>query len=540
MANVLNMAVQTTIITLWRRGWSQRRIARDTGISRATVARYVALARGGYQPGHPGADSNCAISTTGSNGSEGDLSTAEQPKEEAAEGPIPRVGRQSLCDPFRTIIETKLEAGLTAMRIWQDLTCEHGFPGGYESVKRFCFLMKQGTPLPFRRMECRPGEEAQIDFGTGALVVTPDGQPLPFGIKTRRRKTHVIRVVLSHSRKAYSEVVYRQTSDAFIQCIENAFHHFGGVPQTIVIDNLKAAVTKADWFDPEINPKFQSFCQHYGTAVLPTKPYTPRHKGKTERGVAYVQDNALKDRTFSSLVEQNRHLQTWESQVADLRIHGTTRKQVRKAFEETEKPALLSLPRNRFAIFHEVKRTVNRDGHIEVDKAYYSAPPEYMGRQLWVRWDARTVRMFNHRFEQVGLHAKLGPGQFATDDKHISKRKRSGVEKGSKYLLEKADVIGRQSGLWAQHLIEARGVEGIRPLIGFLGLAKKYDSRRIESACEVALTYGAYRLRTIRELIKRQGDRQQQFEFITEHPIIRQLSEYGDLIHTAFTKEKQV
>ena len=112
----------------------------------------------------------------------------------------------------------------------------------------------------------------------------------------KRQRTHVFRIVLSHSRKAYSEAVPRQTTDAFIGCLENAFHYFGGVPRTLVIDNLKAAVTKADWFNPELHPKITAFCQHYGTVVLPTKPYTPRHKGKVERGVDYVQENALKGR----------------------------------------------------------------------------------------------------------------------------------------------------------------------------------------------------------------------------------------------------
>ena len=95
-------------------------------------------------------------------------------------------------------------------------------------------------------MECGPGEEAQVDFGTGAPVVGPGG---------KRRKTHVFRVVLSHSRKGYSEVVYRQTTESFVRCLENAFWHFGGVPQRVVLDNLRAAVTKADWFEPELNPQ---------------------------------------------------------------------------------------------------------------------------------------------------------------------------------------------------------------------------------------------------------------------------------------------
>jgi len=449
-------------------------------------------------------------------------------------------GPASKCEPFRDQIIQALDKGLSKQRIWQDLRDDHDFDGGYDSVKRFVRRLAVNTDLPFRRMECEPGAEAQIDFGTGAPVVIPDDKSLRPGFKTRRRKTHVFRIVLSHSRKAYSEVVYRQTTDAFIRCIENAFHHFGGVPQTLVIDNLKAAVTRADWFDPELNPKIQSFCRHYGTVILPTRPRMPRHKGKTERGIDYVQENALKGRRFASLADQNRHLLEWEQRVADTRIHGTTRKQVKKAFEEIEKPALLALPTDRFPCFHEAKRKVNRDGHIEVDKAYYSVPPEYLTWQVWVRWDGRTVRVFNHRFEQIAYHLKREPGRFSTQDPHIPRQKRSGIERGTTYLLNKAGSIGTQAGRWAEQLIECRGVEGVRPLMGLLNLANKYDSQQIEQACEAALTHGAYRLRTIRELIKRQGDRQEQFAFIQEHPIIRSLSDYDEWVHAALTKERAV
>ena len=383
-------------------------------------------------------------------------------------------------------------------------------------------------------MECAPGEQAQVDFGTGAPVIIPEGQPLPVGVKSRRRKTHVFRIVLSHSRKAYSEVVYRQTAEQFIRCLENAFWHFGGVPRTLVIDNLKAAVTKADWFDPELTPKIQSFCKHYGTVILPTRPRMPRHKGKVERLVGYVQDNALKGRKFPSLADQNRHLLEWERRVADTRIHGTTQKQVKKCFEEVERPALLPLPVNRFPSFQEGRRKVNRDGHVEVDKAYYSVPPEYLSRSVWARWDSHVVRIFNSRFEQIGIHARHEPGRFSTQDRHIPPAKRSGVERGATWLLDKASLIGPQAGRWAEQMVKQRGIAGVRVLMGLLSMAQRHRSEQIEQACAIALTHGAYRLRTIRELIKRQGHRQQQFEFIEEHPLIRSLSDYGELVHTAF------
>ncbi|MBL8829810.1 MAG: hypothetical protein JNM18_22715 [Planctomycetaceae bacterium] len=128
-------------------------------------------------------------------------------------------------------------------------------------------------------------------------------------------------------------------------------------------------------------PKVQAFCEHYGTVILPTKPYTPEHKGKVEAGVKYVKHNGLKGRTFTTLAEQ-QHLQQWESSVADRRIHGTTKQQVAKVFETSERPALLPLPLESFSNFHEAQRKVNRDGHVEVAKAYYSASPEYLDRTV--------------------------------------------------------------------------------------------------------------------------------------------------------------
>ncbi len=152
----------------------------------------------------------------------------------------------------------------------------------------------------------------------------------------KRRGPHLFRCVLSHSRKGYSEAVWRQNTESFIRCLENAFRSFGGVPATVVIDNLKAGVMRADWYDPELNPKLEEFARHYGTVILPSKPAMPRHKGKVEAGVKYAQNNALKGRIFASLTAQNLFLADWENNMADTRIHGTTRQQVGRFFEEVE------------------------------------------------------------------------------------------------------------------------------------------------------------------------------------------------------------
>jgi hypothetical protein len=340
--------------------------------------------------------------------------------------------------------------------------------------------------------------------------------------------------VLSHSRKAYSEASWRQTTEDFIRCLENAFWHFGGCPKVLVIDNLRAAVKHPDWYDPELNPKLQSFCQHYGVVILPTRPYMPRHKGKVERGVGYVQDNSLKGHVFPSVEAQNRHLLEWEEAVADTRIHGTTKKQVGRCFEEVERRALQPLPRERFPFFHEGRRTVNRDGHVEVAKAYYSAPPEYLGRTVWVRWDARMVRLFNHRFEHIGVHVRQEPGRFSTQSQHIPAEKISGVERGAAWLLRKVRWIGPHTTRWAETMLENRGIEGIRVLQGLVSLANRHASDALEDACQTAFSHRAFRLRILRQLLKRQADKQQQqFDFVDEHPIIRPLADYTAFVASA-------
>jgi transposase len=441
---------------------------------------------------------------------------------------LEKAGGRSACEPYRQVILEKLEQGLSAQRIYQDLLGD-GFDHEYHSVRRFVAKLQGTSPLPFRRMECEAGEEAQVDFGTGAWIALPDG---------KRRRSHVFRLVLSYSRKGYSEAVYRQTTEDFIRCIENAFWHFAGVPKVLVIDNLKAAVKQPDWYDPELNPKLQSFCEHYGCVILPTKPRTPRHKGKIESGVNYVQENGLRGHGFTSLEKENEHLLHWEATVADTRLHGTIRKQVGKLFQEAERRALQPLPVERFPFFHEGKRIVHRDGHVEVAKAYYSVPPEYLGHTLWVRWDLRLVRIFNNRLEQIALHVRKESGQFSTLSEHIHSQKQSGVERGAVDLLGRARWVGEHTARWAEAMIQARGIEGVRVLQGLLALTKRHDAKAIERACEVAFSHGVWRLRTLRQLLKRDAPEQETFDFLQEHPIIRPLSDYGKLVSTSFQQPR--
>ena len=508
--NQLKVNQRQTIIALQEQGWSKRKIARELALDRATVRKYLAAKS---PTPHTGSGRPAeAKSPTPQIGS-GAGSKSESPT--AHTGSTAAPGPASVCDPWQEQIDAAWQAGLSVQRIYQDLVTGHQFRGSYHAVRRF-LRRRQGTAeLPFRRMECAPGQELQVDFGQGAWVIE----------NGLRRKTHLFRCVLSHSRKGYSEAVWRQTAESFIRCLENAFRHFGGVTVTVVIDNLKAGVIQADWFDPEINPKLEDFARHYGTAILPTKPALPRHKGKVEAGVKYAQNNAVKGRSFESLAAQNLFLAQWERTVADTRIHGTTRQQVGKFFAEVEQPALRPLPAMVFPAFEEAPRTVHRDGHVEFRRAYDSVPPEYVGRQVWVRHETRLVRIYNTRREQIALHAGAEPGKFTTDPAHLHSRQRHIIERGVDHLLDQCRLLGPLTGTWAEAMHQARGPAGLRVMLGLLQLAEKHPVASLEKAAATATHHGAWRLRDLKRLLDQPAN-VVQLDFLETHPLIRSLDAY--------------
>jgi hypothetical protein len=180
---------------------------------------------------------------------------------------------------------------------------------------------------------------------------------------------------------------------------------------------------------------------------------------------------------------------------------------------------------------------VNRDGHVEVAKAYYSAPPEYLGREVWARWDARLVRIFNHRFELITVHARHERGRFSTHPAHIVREKISGIERGASFLLNKVRVVGPHTERWAEAMLNSRGIEGTRVLQGLLSLTKQHSCQALENACETALSHGCWRLKTIRQLVGRKEAKQEPLPFLEEHPLIRPLEDYAAIVARALQRQ---
>ena len=508
MSRILKVSDQQTIQALAARGYSQRWISRELGVNRRTVARYAA-----------GSAPECTTApgkvTAGSGGAVDSECTTPVGKVTA--------GSRSLCAPYAGVIAGMAADGLTAQRIWMELRRGHGFGGSYEAVKRFVHRLREAAPQRVWRVESEPGEEVQVDFMQGPVVGTGGG---------KRSRTWILRMVLSFSRKGYSEAVFRQDSESFLLALENGLRHFGGSPRLLNLDNLKAGVLKADWTDPELNPRFAAFCRHYGMTPMPCRPHSPQHKGKVERSVAYVRGSALEGRAFGSLADLNLHLQQWEEAVADTRIHGTTRRQVGAMFGE-EREHLQELPAELFPAYQEGRRTVQRDGFVEVAKSYYEAPPEWIGRKVWVQWDGRRVAILSDRQECLAAHVRLEPGKFSRT------RGVRGLDGGIDFSIRdctrKAAALGPAASQWAVRLVEERGAGAVRAIMGLCVLARTHRAAHIDAACARALAGAgagtALRLKDLRRLLGGAGaPGQKQQAFMNEHPVIRGLDHYGQFV----------
>jgi transposase len=248
--------------------------------------------------------------------------------------PAPAPAAASICEPFRESIEAGLGKGRNAMAIWQDLVTDYGFSGAYNTVKRFVGKLRGGQPQPAKAViVTAPGEEAQVDYGSGPMVRDPQ--------TGKYRRTRLFVLTLGFSRKSVRLLTWRSSTKIWAQLHETAFRRLGGCPRVVVLDNLREGVVAPDIYEPTLNPLFKDVLAHYGVTALPCRVGDPDRKGKVESGVGHTQKTPLKGQRFESLEEAQEYLDTWESRWADTRIHGTTKRQVAAMFAE-EKPTLPS------------------------------------------------------------------------------------------------------------------------------------------------------------------------------------------------------
>lgn len=463
-----------------REGRSNREIHRSLGLGRETIRKYRqwATAEGllsGPLPQLPELQARLA---------------ASQP-------PAPPQ-TVSTVEPHRATVQDLLDKGLETEAIFQRLKDQHGFTGHYQAVWRFVRKLQSTGPDVTVRVEVAPGVEVQVDFGYAGKLFDP--------VTQRVRKAWAFVATLSFSRHQYVEFAFDQTVATWLLLHRHMLEFFGGVPQHVRIDNLKAGIVRASLDDPQAQRAYRECAEHYGFLITPCRPHTPQHKGKVESGVHYVQRNFIAGRDYTTpqhhIHHANQDVLSWVLGTAGQRRHGTTKQVPLAQFEQVERAALRPLPPAPFELVTWQQVKLHRDCHIVFDNAYYSAPYRYVGEALWVRATAKSVEIYRE-FERLVIHTRAAhPGERMTLLTHLPPEKVQGLTLTPSACLDRAHAIGPATGEVIVQLLNERPVDRLRAVHRLLARAEKDDPARLERACARALAYADVSVRTIENMLK--------------------------------------
>jgi transposase len=455
---------------------SDRAIARALGIDRKTVGRYrVWAAEQGLL---------CKPLPT--------LSDLQRLLNETLKG-LPPPQNESSVAPFHELV-VKLRAQKVEIAAIHQRLRERGYTGSYSSVRRFVRRLEPHKPEVVARVETKPGEEAQVDFGYAGKMLDEQGA---------LRKAWAFVMTLSWSRHQYVEFVFDQKVETWLRLHRNAFAFFGGVPERIVPDNLKAAIVRACWHEPQAQHAYRECAEHYGFLISPCQPGKPQHKGKVEQGgVHYVKRNFLGGREPTALTQANQDVRVWVHATAGQRIHGTTRERPLARFA-IERDVLRPLPTMAYdpAVWKQVK--LHRDCHIVFDNAYYSAPFHLVGHALWARGGTQEVQIYTEGYELVATHTRAQTvGQRVTNQAHLPEAKVAGVGLCREQCRQQAAEVGSATRSVVDALLDHRPEDRLRTAGRLLRLGPRFGRERLEAACRRALRYDDVSYPTVKRILE--------------------------------------
>lgn len=441
-----------TVKTLLDRGKSLRSISKELGISRKTVTKIRdEIQKGAVKP--------------------------------------PEIKKDSILDTYHDYILELIEKQLTSILIHRKLTQEKGLSISYQTVLRYVnSITHSEVYIP---VELPPAEEAQIDFGYLGQFKKGD----------KFIKLWVFSMQLSFSRYAYYQIVGDQSTTTFISCHIKAFEFFGGVPKTVKIDNLKAAVLEANFYEPVMQEQYSQFLNHYKSAPITARVRRGQDKGKVESGIKYVKNNFLKGlghRDYNKAVEA---LKQWNIQTCNKRVHGTTRKIPEQVYQQTEKKGLITLPTSRYEIFKVEKRKVKPNMHISFQLNYYSVPYQYNNKEVVVKSNDSLIRVYDG-LEQITAHCieKHQTGIYITIEEHKPPYKQ---KKSDEYYQARAQEAGTYVYRYLEALKQHKPYCWKKMISGILNLVKQHNKTVVDKACKRALDFKVYGYQNIKNICQK-------------------------------------
>lgn len=475
------------VLRRWSAGQSERKIGREAGADRKTVARYTAAAT------RLGLERGCEVTDDVVH----EVAQCVQARPLAAPS-----DEWSEVAQHRERIERWLAGDaetrpLRLSKIHTLLARDHDLHASYDTLWRYAHeeLAWREKPSTVRVDDPPPAQEAQIDFGKmGTIVDAETG---------RRRTLWALIVTLSFSRYQFVWPTFRQTTEAVCEALDRAWMFFGGMPMTLIPDNTKAMIKDPDALSPTLVPAFLDYVQARGIFVDPARVRSPKDKPRVENQVPFARESWFDGETFTDLDHARKSAEQWCRDVAGARLHGSTRKIPREVFDAIERPAMHAAP----AALYDVpvwieKAKVHPDHHVQVANALYSVPHPYLRKHVRVRADRKVVKIY-FGTELIKMHERQPPGGRSTDAADYPAHKSIYALRDVDALIARAHDRGAHVCAYAERLLSGPlPWTRMRQAYALLALCEKFGDGRVEALCQSALAFDVVSVARIAKMLK--------------------------------------
>ena len=475
------MAEKRQILIELKKGTSIRKVSRALRVHRDIVRSVVDVANvQGWM--HP----DCAIPT------EEEMQCSIEQKYQPTH----------LLDDYKDNIRTWRQEGYSGVVIQRLLQTNHEAFVRIGALRRY--LNKHFPPAvdPVMVRHTIPGTTMDVDFGF--LGMLWDEKNL------KMRKAWVFSARLRHSRKTYRKIVSKQDSQTFLMCHIHAFEHFNGVPEEVVLDNLKAGVIQSSIDNDMLNRSYYELAEHYGFRISPCQPRTPEHKGGVENDIKFIKRNfwpeireKLKQQPRFSFFQTQEVIEKWDTEIAGARILRVPNRSPEEIFMREEKNALKPLPENRWECTKWLQCTVGRDWRVVIDSSYYSVPYAYIGQTVYCRVTSQFVHVY-YEGSNIAKHpVASSKGEYFKNGDHAPPFKDAVLNCTREGLLENAKEIGPNTHAFCQQMFSDPHTDKLRPVRSLLSLVTKYDKQRLENACARALSYKNHLYSSVKSILEK-------------------------------------